>query len=105
MTEPQDIEMSSKNPRTLKVHKVLRTYKEDNVCKMEFYEFADKTDPFHIQWYHKDDHPEVCGHNQLPLSYETDQTCHYCKEKYKGNEEWLECKLYDQWLHEAFFEK
>ena len=102
MTEPQDIKMSSKNPRTLKVHKVLRTYKEDNVCKMEFYEFADKTDRFHIQWYCKDDHPEVCGHNQLPLSYETDQTSSYCKEKYKGNEEWLECKLYDQWFHEAF---
>ena len=105
MTEPQDIETSSKSPRTLKVHKVLRTSKEDDVCKMEFYEFDDKADSLHIQWYGKDDQPEVCGHNQLPLSYKTDQTCRYCKEKYKGNEEWLECKLYDQWFHEAFFEK
>ena len=46
--------------------------------------------------------PEVCWHNELPLSYETDQTHGYCKERYKGNEEWLEC---DQWFHEARFEK
>ena len=74
MAEPQDIETSPKNPRTLKVHKVLRTYNEDNVWKMEFYELADETGSFHIQWYRKEDDPEVCGHNQLPLSYETDQT-------------------------------
>ena len=51
MAEPQDIETSPKIPRTLKVHKVLRTCNEDNVCTMEFYELAEKTDPFHIQWY------------------------------------------------------
>ena len=105
MTEPQDIEMSSKNPRTLKVHKVLRTYKEDNVCKMECYELGDKTDPFHIQWYSKEGDPEVCGCNQLSLSYEIDQTCGYCKERYTGNEELLECKLCNPWFYEACFEK
>ena len=105
MAEPQDIETSPKIKRTLKVHKVLRTYNEDNVCKMEFYELADETDPFHIQWYRKEGDPEVCGHNQLPFTYEIDQTCAYCKERYKGNEEWLECKLCDQWFHEACFEK
>ena len=105
MAEPQDIEKSPKIPRTLKVHKVLRTYNEDNVCKMEFYELADETDPFHIRWYSKEGDPEVCGHNRLPLSYEIDQTCGYCKGRYKGNEEWLECKLCDQWFHEACFEK
>ena len=76
MAGPQDIETSPKIPRT---------YNED-VCKMEFYELADETDPFHIQWYRKEGDPEVCGHNQLPLSYEIDQTCRYCKERYKGNE-------------------
>ena len=79
MTEPHNIEMSPKIPRTLKVHKVLRTYNENNVCKMEFYELADETDPFHIQWYRKESDPEVCGYNQLPLSYEIDQTYGYCK--------------------------
>ena len=53
MAEPQDIETSPKIKRTLKVHKVLRTYNEDNVCKIEFYKLADETDPFHIQWYRK----------------------------------------------------
>ena len=68
-------------------------------------ELADETEPFQIQWYRKEGDPEVCGHNQLPLSYEIDQTCGYCKERYKGNEEWLEFKLCDQWFHEACFEK
>ena len=72
---------------------------------MEFYELADETDPFHIQWYRKEGDPEVCEHNQLPLSCEIDQTCGYCKERYKGNEEWLKCKLCDQWFHEACFER
>ena len=49
MVEPQDIETSPKIPRTLKVQKVLKTYSEDNVCKMEFYKLADETDSFHIQ--------------------------------------------------------
>ena len=53
MAEPQDIETSPKIKRTLKVHKVLRTYNEDNVCEMEFYKLADERDPFHIQWYRK----------------------------------------------------
>ena len=53
MAEPQDIETLTKIPRTLKVHKVLRTYNEGNIRKMEFYELADETDPFHIQWFYK----------------------------------------------------
>ena len=59
MAEPQDIETSPKIKRTLKVHKVLRTYNEDNVCKIEFYKLADETDPFHIQWYRKEGDQEV----------------------------------------------
>ena len=105
MAEPQHIETSPKIPQALKVHNVLRTYNEDNVCKIEFYELADETDPFHIQWYRKEGDPEVCGHNQLPLSYEIDQMCGYCKDIYKGNEERLDCKLCDRWFHEACFEK
>ena len=31
MAEPQDMETSPKMPRTLKVHKVLRTYNEDKM--------------------------------------------------------------------------
>ena len=63
---------------------------------MKFFQLADETDPFHIQWYRIECDPEVCGHNQLPLSYDIDQTWGYCKERYKGNEGCLECKLCDQ---------
>ena len=87
IAEARDIETSPKIPRTLKVLKVLRTDNKDNACKMEFYELAEETDPFHVQWYRKEGNPKVCGHNQLPLSYEINQTCGYCKERYKGNEE------------------
>ena len=61
MTESQDIETSLKISRTLKVHKVLRTYNEDNVCKIEFYELTDETDPFHIQWYRKEGERKFLG--------------------------------------------
>ena len=66
MAESLDFETLPKISRTLKVHKALRTYNEDNVYKIEIYELADETDPFHIQWYRKEGDPEVCGHNQLP---------------------------------------
>ena len=36
MEERQYFKTSLKLPTTLKVHKVLRTYNEGNVCKMEF---------------------------------------------------------------------
>ena len=36
MEERQYFKTSLKIPTTLKVHKVLRTYNEGNVCKMEF---------------------------------------------------------------------
>ena len=91
--------------RHQKSHEHFKTYNENDPCKMEFYELADETDPFHIQWHRKEGDPEACGHNQLSVSYETDQTCGYCKERYRGNEEWLESKLRDQWFHEACFEK
>ena len=93
VAESQDIKTSPKIPKALKVHKVLRNYNEENVCKMEFYELAAETKPFHSQWYSKDGDPEVCEHNQLPLSHEIDQTYAYCKERYKGNEEWFKCEL------------
>ena len=48
--EHQDIEISPKLPSTLKVHKVVRTYNEDNVCKMNFCELANEVNLFHIQW-------------------------------------------------------
>ena len=105
MAEPQDIKMSPKIPKKFKDHEVLWTYNEDNVCKMEFYKLTDETDSFHIQWYHKEGDLEVCRHSQLPLSYEIDQTYSYCKKRFKGNEEWIQCKLCNQWFHEACFEK
>ena len=55
-------ERHQKIPRTLKIRKVLRTYFEDNVCKIEFYELTDETDPFHIQWYRKEGDPELSFH-------------------------------------------
>ena len=108
MAQTHDIQTSPKIPRTLKFHKVLRTYKEDNICKMELYDLAVRltfNGTHSVRFTFKEGDLEVCGHNQLPLNYEIDQTCGYCKERQKGNEEWLRCKLCDQLFHEACFEK
>ena len=104
LEEPEDIDTSSpKINGTLEVHKVCRSFSVDGVCKMEFFDTAADEQPFHVQYYKKDGDPDVCGHAELPLSYNPDQICAECHGIYVINEEWLECNLCDQWFHEEWF--
>ena len=57
------------------------------VCKLESYHTAADQSPFHEQWYRKDGDPEVCGHPELPLSFDPSVTCAKCCVQYKKNEE------------------
>ena len=69
---------------------------------------ANDDDPLFTQFYRKDDNLEVCGHENLPLLFDVDQTCAFCKAKYvalKDKEDWLLCKLCEQWLHQGCFQK
>ena len=55
-----------------------------------------------IHFYRKDDDPEACGHENLPSPFDVGQTCAFCKAKYvalKEKEDWLQCKLCEQWFH------
>ena len=104
LEEPEDIEKSS--PRidgTLEVHKIARSFSTDGVCKLEFFKTAVDEQPFHVQHCKKDRDPDVCGHAELPLCYNPDQTCAECHGIYAKNKEWLECNLCDQWFHEEYF--
>ena len=103
MQEPSDISEAPKIPGTLKCHKIVRTFNEDNVCKLEFFKLASDQEPFYIQWYRKEGDPEVCGHDQLPLSFNIDTTCAQCRGQYNDDQDWLECTLCDQWFHETCF--
>ena len=74
LEEPEDIEKSS--PRvdgTLEVHKIARCFSTDDVCKLEFFKRA-----VDEQYYKKDGYPDVCGHAELTLCYNPDQTCAEC---------------------------
>ena len=76
---------------------------------VEFFRVANDTDPFFIQFYRKDDDPEVCGlPRDLPLLFDVDQKCAFCKAKYvasEENEDWLQCKLREQWFYQSCFQK
>ena len=107
LTEPDNIENAPKIPETLSIHKVKRSFNEDNVCFIDFFRVTNDDDPFFTQFYRKDEDSEVCGHENLPLLFDVDQTCAFCKATYvalKENEDWLQCKLCEQWLHLSCFQ-
>ena len=85
-----------------------RRFNEDNICFIDFFRVANDNDPFFYQVLQENDDPEVCGHENLPLLFHADQTCAFCKAKYvalKDKEDWLQCKLCEQWLHQSCFQK
>ena len=70
-----------------------RSFNEDNICLIDFFCVVNDDDPFFTQFYCKDDDPEVCGHKNLPLLFDVDQTCAFCKAQYlalKEKEDWLQ---------------
>ena len=86
LEEPDGIESAQKIPSTLQVHRVVRNFNDDGVCKLKFYRVANDDLPFHEQFYRKPGDPEVCDHELLPLSYNQDSTCAKCKGNYIGKE-------------------
>ena len=96
LEEPENINISPRIPGTLEVHKIACTFSMDGICKMDFYCTAADEKPFHEQWCKKDGDPDVCGHAELPLSYNPDLTFAECHGTYAADQEWLKCKLYDQ---------
>lgn len=103
LTEPEDITTAPKIHGTLEVHKIERSFNADGVCKLSFFYTSADESPFHEQWYRKDGDPDVCGHPELPLSFDQSMTCAKCRVNYNKNEEWLECNICDQWFHEQCF--
>ena len=91
LIEPESVSKAPKIPGTLEVHMVRRSFSSDGVCKLEFYHtIADQS------WYRKDSDLVVCGHPELPLSFDPSMACAKCHVHYKKNEEWLECTMCDQ---------
>ena len=105
LMEPEDIEDAPKINETLSIHKLTRGFNEDDVCFIKFFKLANEVKPFHTQFYRKEGDPEVCGHEHLPLVFDVDQTCAFCKGKYEDKVEWLQCPLCEQWFHQTCFEK
>ena len=87
LTEPDNNENAPKIPETLSIHKVTKSFNEDNICFIDFFRVANDDDLFFTQFYRKDDDTEVCGHENLPLLYDVDQTRAFCKAKYVASKE------------------
>ena len=77
--EPDNIEYAPKIPETLSIHKVTRSFNEDNIFLLISFVWLMTVIS---QFYRTDDDPEVCGHENLPLLFDVDQTCAFCKAKY-----------------------
>ena len=105
LVEAKNIEDAPKIPETLSIHKLTRDFDEDNICNIKFFYLANDSEPFYTHFYRKAGDPEVCGHDSLPLAYDVEQTCAFCKGIYEGKTEWLECRLCEQWFHERCFKK
>ena len=108
LTEPDNTENAPKIPETFLIHKVTRSFNEDNACFIDFFRVGNDDDTFFTQFYRKDDDLEVCGHEILPLLFDVDQTCAFCKAKYaalKEKENWLQYNLCEQRLHLSCFQK
>ena len=63
LTEPDNIENAPKIPETLSIHKVTRSFNEDNIFSLISVVWLVT---MISQFYPKDDNPEVCGHENLP---------------------------------------
>ena len=48
LTEPDNIENAPKIPETLSIHKVTRSFNEDNICFLDFFRVSNDDDPFFI---------------------------------------------------------
>ena len=46
LTEPDNIENTPKIPETLSIHKVTRSFNEDNICFIDFFRVNNDDDPF-----------------------------------------------------------
>ena len=103
LDEPSDVANAPTIDDTLKVHMVKRIYNEDGVWKLEFFETCADSDSFHDQWYRRPGDPDVCGHDSLPLIYDMESTCAHCRGLYCAEEEWLMCRVCEQWFHSDWF--
>ena len=72
-------------------------------CKLKFFKLATDEKPFYQQWYRRPGDPEVCDHSVLSLMHDPDNTCASCRKPYLAKEDWLECKVCEQWFHERCF--
>ena len=100
LEEPENTNSSPRIPGTLEVHKLVRTFSTDGICKMEFYYTAADEKPFHEKWYKKNGNLYVCGHAELLLSYNPDLTCSEYHGTYAADQEWLECNVRNQWFYD-----
>ena len=103
LKEPQNIISSPQIPGTFEVHKIVCSFTNDGVCKLEFFRTAADSTPLHEQWYKKQGDAYICGHDELPLAFNPDQTCAHCHRIYVQDQEWMECNLCNQWFHEECF--
>ena len=93
LTELDDSEEALKIPETLSIHKVVRGFNEHGICHFKFYFLSNNSEPFFTHYYRKENDAEDCDHELLPLLFDADETCTFCRGKHDCKLEWLQCSI------------
>ena len=95
LTKPDDTEEAPKITE-MSIHMLVRNFNKDSICLIQFFNLTADLEPYFTQFYRMDGEPEHCCHELLPLLFDTDEICDFCKGHYKGKVEWLQCNIYEK---------
>ena len=93
-----------KNARYSTEMHILKTHLADTFgfqC-LQLYQVGSFKEPFHDQWYRREDRSEPCGHFDLPKNFHPMENCSRCFEGEIGCS-WIQCPCCTQWYHEQCF--
>ena len=101
IVESESIHQAPSIPETLSIHKFVRQINDRGDCSIEFLKTAAvNQEAFRTQWYNKAD-DVACGHDKFD---KRDNECSACRKWYaEHGSEWLQCPIFEQWLHEICF--
>ena len=104
MIEPDNVKDApySTDMHILQVHMAKRLITNSGFHCLQLFRIASDDEPFHDQWYRRNDGVEPCGHFDIPNGYDIHNTCGRCLEGENGSS-WMQCPICAKWYHDGCF--